>query len=208
MSRDYKTSPGSPVFGKNGNMLLVGVFVGYALGLLTAIGTWMYINQAPSPFISQEKSSGINEMKSPVNGNGGQVRGEDRSATTSRPRFEFYKILPDTEELVAEQSSGQAQAAQQPLPQQPASQQMSPMERYYLQAGSFQNAEDAENLKAKLAMLGIEASVQAADVPEKGIWHRVRLGPYATTGDMDRIRASLQQSGIQSSPVKVGPGAL
>ena len=104
--------------------------------------------------------------------------------------------------LQQEQAFSPQASSEQSLPQPPSS-----AEKYYLQAGSFQNANDAENLKAKLAMLGIQASVQTADVPAKGVWHRVRLGPYASAGDMDRVRASLQQSGIQSSAVKVSQGA-
>ena len=55
MSRDYKTRPNSPASGIMGNPLLLGLFIGYALGLLSAIGMWMVINNAPSPFISQDK---------------------------------------------------------------------------------------------------------------------------------------------------------
>ena len=142
--------------------------------------------------------------------------GGNPASEGNRPRFEFYQMLPGTDEPAVEQPSGQA--AQRPPSQQEQSilpqasseqsfpQQPSSTERYFLQAGSFQNENDAENLKAKLSMLGIQASIQAADVPAKGVWHRVRLGPYASTGDMDRIRASLQRSGIQSSPIKIGHG--
>ena len=220
MNRDYKTFPSSSVFGRrSSSTLLVGIFIGYALGLLTAIGTWMYINQAPSPFISQEKSS-VEEGQSPMSlsrsDQAAQGAGGNPASDGNRPRFEFYQMLPGTDEPAVEQQSGQA--AQRPPSQQEQSilpqasseqsfpQQPSSTERYFLQAGSFQNENDAENLKAKLAMLGIQASIQAADVPAKGVWHRVRLGPYASTGDMDRIRASLQRSGIQSSPVKIGHG--
>jgi cell division protein FtsN len=199
MSRDYKTRPNSPFFGKNGSTLVLGLFIGYALGLLTAIGTWMYINQAPSPFISQDKLADNGAGNGAVNqsAKGPQVPGsEDKSAKApdTKPRFEFYKILPGAEEPVTEQQF--KQAAKQPTSQ----------DKYFLQAGSFQNAGDADNLKARLAMLGVEATVQAADVPEKGIWHRVRVGPFTTIDDMNRVRASLQQNGVQSSLIKVREG--
>ena len=199
MSRDYKTRPDSSIFGKNGSALVLGVFIGYALGLLTAIGTWMYINQAPSPFISQDKLANNAGGNGAANqsAKGPQVLGgEDKPAKTAdtKPRFEFYKILPGAEESVTEQEF--KQAAKSPAAQ----------EKYFLQAGSFQNAEDADNLKARLAMLGVEATVQAADLPGKGIWHRVRVGPFTTTDDMNRVRVSLQQNGIQSSLIKVHEG--
>ena len=55
-------------------------------------------------------------------------------------------------------------------------------------------------------MLGVEASVQAADLSEKGIWHRVRIGPFTKIDDINQVRASLQQNGVQSSLIKVHEG--
>jgi cell division protein FtsN len=195
MSRDYKTHPNSSFPAKNRNTLLLGLFIGYALRLLTASGTWMYINQAPSPFISQDKLASSPATNGAVKQTekGIQVPGADggpAKADNGKPRFEFYKILPGAEEPVTDQQL--KQAAQRPPTR----------DKYFLQAGSFQNADDADNLKAKLAMLGVEASVQAADVPEKGVWHRVRVGPFTSIDDIDRIRGSLQQNGVQSSLIK------
>ena len=55
MSRDYK-SPSKSTPSKKGSTLLLGLFIGYVLGLVSAIGVWMYIHQAPSPFIQSEKA--------------------------------------------------------------------------------------------------------------------------------------------------------
>ena len=71
-----------------------------------------------------------------------------------------------------------------------------------LQAGSFSNAEDAENLKAKLALLGVVANVQSATIPEKGVWYRVRLGPYNTADEMNHARNFLKQNGVDSTPMR------
>jgi cell division protein FtsN len=75
-------------------------------------------------------------------------------------------------------------------------------EQLYLQVGAFQKAADADNLKARLALMGLEASVQEVDVPEKGKVFRVRTGPFATTGEMNRVRTELSQHGIQGAQVK------
>ena len=200
MSRDYKTHTNSSVFAKSKSTLLLGVLIGYALGLLSAIGTWMYINQAPSPFISQDRATDGAAMKSATiqTEKAAQIpvmEAKSANASDAKPRFEFYDILPGVEEPVPEQQI--KQAAQQPLSK----------DKYFLQAGSFQNTDDADNLKAKLAMLGVEASVQAANLPEKGIWHRVRVGPFFNLADIDRVRTSLQQRGVQSSLIKIHEGA-
>lgn len=52
-------------------------------------------------------------------------------------------------------------------------------------------------------MIGIEATVQAADLPGKGLWHRVRVGPFSSVDAMKEVRASLQQNGVQSSIIKI-----
>ena len=198
MSRDYKDPSSSKSSGK-GSSLVLGLFIGYVLGLISSMGIWMYMNHTQSPFITQERAgdSAVKSELNPIIQKGGQVTGkDDKSAQTEdgKPRFEFYKILPGATELATEQQAHQA------VPQ------LSSNDSYFIQAGSFQSAEDAENLKAKLAMTGLEASVQAIDLADRGIWHRVRVGPFAEIGEVNRVRASLQQNGIQTSLIKVHEG--
>lgn len=206
MSRDYKANSNSPAAGKSSSPLLLGLFIGYALGLASAIGVWVYINQAPSPFLAKDKPADSAAAKHEKNGvqKGGQASGsEDKSdknkTANGKPRFEFYKILPGAEETITEQQL--KQAAQQPASAPPSK------DRYFLQAGSFQHADDADNLKAKLALLGVEAFAQSVDLAEKGIWHRVRVGPYTRIDDINRVRATLQLNGVQTSLIKVREGA-
>lgn len=195
MSRDYKSPPKSTA-DKKGATLLLGLFVGYVLGLVSAIGVWIYIHQAPSPFILSAKPEVSTTTKSSKNGalKGVQVSdsvGKSAKTTNGKPRFEFYKILSGSEEPVTEQQF------------QEAVQQLSPKDKYYLQAGSFQNAEDAESLKAKIAMLGMRAYVQSADLSEKGMWHRVRVGPFTKIVDINQARSALLQSGVEANLIKV-----
>lgn len=197
MSRDYKTHPNSSIPAKSRNSLVAGIFIGYALGLLTAIAIWMYITKGPSPFISEDKpvESAIPKSAAGTAQKGAQAPGSADKSAEGKPRFEFYNMLPKAEETPTEQQLKQATP-------QPGSK-----DKYFLQAGSFQNASDADNLKAKLAMLGVEATVQAVNVPEKkGTWHRVRIGPFSSIDDLNQVRNSLQQNGVQSSLIKVPEG--
>jgi cell division protein FtsN len=98
-----------------------------------------------------------------------------------KPRFEFYKVLTDKD------AGAPAKPADKAVEAKPA------VTTQYLQAGSFASVEDAENLKAKLAMLGIEAAIQTVAIPEKGVWHRVRLGPYKNADEIGRVRTTLKQ---------------
>ena len=123
----------------------------------------------------------------------GAVKGDDKSAKTpeTKPRFDFYKILPGNEEPATEQQLKDAQG-------KPAA----AKETFFLQAGAFQNAPEADNLKARLALLGIEANIQTITVPDKGVWHRVRLGPYSSVEELTRVRDTLKQSGIETTLIK------
>lgn len=103
------------------------------------------------------------------------------------PSFDFYKVLP-----------GDAPAE---LPAAPAA----PALRYYLQAGAFQNPADADNLKAQLALLGIEAVIQTSDVPDRGIFHRVRIGPFDAMSEVERTRGLLAQNNLPATLVKEVP---
>ena len=197
MSRDYK-SPSKSNSRKKGSNLFLGLFLGYVLGLVSAIGVWMYIHQAPSPFIQNEKPEVSTKIKPSKNGDialkemlildNSQSQTKDPNEKT---RFEFYEMLPGNEEPVTEIEL--QKAAEQPLLK----------DKYYLQVGSFKDTEDAENLKAKIAMLGMEAYVQSADLSEKGMWHRVRVGPFTKIDAIKKTRSSLLESGIKANLIKV-----
>jgi cell division protein FtsN len=69
-------------------------------------------------------------------------------------------------------------------------------ERFWLQAGSFSTAPDAENLRARLALSGWEASVQEGALPDKSVRYRVRLGPYDSTDELSRMKSELAKRGF------------
>jgi len=83
-----------------------------------------------------------------------------------------------------------------------------PAENYLLQVGSFQNPADADNLKARLALIGVEVGVEPIDLADKGTWYRVRIGPYTKVEEINRLRQTLAQNGIEATLVKIkDPGS-
>ncbi len=261
MSRDYKTRKPSKSTPEKGGSAFLGGFVGYALGLASAIGIWLYFNYAPSPFLPTEKVASSVE-KSEVKATPEQpktpVKPQQEPVVTAeeKPRFDFYKILPGIEEpeinheykpavaqpaqpqvtaKIPENSNKLAEIVQQTIPptrpntnpavtapqiaavpprtipaepiQQPAAPQVkSPppvKEKFFLQAGSFRKNDEAENMKARLAFLGVSASIQPIDLAEKGTWYRVRIGPLTNKADIDEISASLKENGIGTQFIKV-----
>ena len=75
-------------------------------------------------------------------------------------------------------------------------------EKFWLQGGSFSTESDAENLKARLAFAGWEASVQQGFMPDKAVRFRVRLGPYDNQDEMQRIKTDLGKRGFEAAVMK------
>lgn len=186
---------------------LIGLFFGLVLGLVCAFGVAWYLKKAPLPF---EDKSGRIERTAPSAPPGteppalpGKPGDKSISPATEKQRFEFYKILPGGQ--VTPTEPGELPATPPPaegaeaIPATPAP---VAVDVLYLQAGAFQKSADADNLKAKLALMGLETSVLEANVPDKGIVYRVRVGPYAKPEEMNRVRNQLSQNGIQATLVK------
>ena len=192
MSRDYKPAAKGGASRKSGSPMLVGVVIGTFIGLGIALAVALFIKGSPSPFVDRRQQPAASEKTpQPAATPPVATATKDKPKAPEKPRFDFYTILPGTEEPVTEKDIKQ---------QAPESTTKS---QYFLQAGAFQNEADADNLKAKLALMGIEACIQTATVPDKGIWHRVRTGPYNNVDDVNRARTTLSQSGVAATLVKV-----
>ncbi|CAN7179266.1 SPOR domain-containing protein [Pseudoxanthomonas sp. LjRoot168] len=73
--------------------------------------------------------------------------------------------------------------------------------RYILQAGAFGASGDAEATKAKIAMLGLSARVESAQINGKTVY-RVRMGPYGTASELAEAKQKLAGSGLPAMAVK------
>ncbi len=73
---------------------------------------------------------------------------------------------------------------------------------YFVQAGAFRTAEDAEAQKAKLGLLGVEARVTEREQSGRTVW-RVRVGPYQKKDDADKTKERLDGSGFETAMVRV-----
>ncbi len=201
-NQDYKNAPVRLATRSAAGPMLIGVFIGILLGFAIAFGVAWYVYKMPSPFLSERAKpanvaqpavkSGEANVETPAAGDNARTARAPVSED-AKPRFEFYKILPG-DEVVSDQQFKQATA------QPPAARARS---AYFLQAGAFQNAAEADRMKAELALLGVEARVQTTTLPDKGIWHRVRLGPFSTSEELNRARETLKQNGIEASLIKV-----
>ena len=144
------------------------------------------------------------------------------STAPEKPRFDFYKILPGNAEAIPDPTQrvpvpAQSQPAVTPAPEvkpieikptevkpvDTSKPEREPVLKHpiYLQAGSFQNAAEADNQKARLALMGVEARIQQVMLQDK-VWYRVRLGPYPRMEEVNILRGELARQGIDARVVK------
>ena len=177
---------------------VLGIFIGLILGLAIAAGVAFYVGRSglTAPLGS---SGGAKDAP-----RGGRSDLPTASAAPEKPRFDFYKILPGAEEpktvpgRAGEKAPDRAtvDAAKAGEPQAKAG------DRYWLQAGAFATEAEAENLKARLALSGWEATMQNVTLSDKTTRYRVRLGPYDNADELNRMKAELGARGFDASVIK------
>jgi cell division protein FtsN len=125
--------------------------------------------------------------------------------------YDFYKVLeanevviPDAELTEKARAEQQAKNAATTAPAPGVAPATASGGRYILQAGSYPDAKGADEVKAKLALLGFQANVQPVTVNGRQ-WHRVRLGPYASASDLESAKRSLGENGINAIALKETP---
>jgi cell division protein FtsN len=74
--------------------------------------------------------------------------------------------------------------------------------RYILQVGSFRNKQDAEKLKASVALLGLEASINQVTI-DRERWHRVRIGPVDNRRELNHNISLLQRNNINAMAMEL-----
>ncbi|BAV32378.1 sporulation protein [Sulfuricaulis limicola] len=166
--------------------LLVGIGIGVAGVML-----WqMYSHRG-------DGRSGLGNLFSSINKPAEKpVKKEPEPAKPPKPKFDFYTILPETETVLPERRARAKPV--QAKPEEGVS--------YILQAGSFAGFEEADNMKARLALGGLVAHIQKITIEGKGEYHRVRLGPYENIDQLDATAAQLQKMGIKAIRLKVKKG--
>lgn len=195
MSRDYKPAPTRGSSSSKGSPFLTGLLVGLLLGVGLSVGVAVMVKGSDSPFVSKVTQAPKVEAPAASEASTDAIPEDDNLDAQGKPRFDFYTILPGTESKVTEQEIKQKETA--------AEKNTKSTDAYFLQVGAFQTEQEADNMKAKLALLGVEAIVQTAAIPDKGTWHRVRVGPFGDLEQINKTRAELVKNGFKTDLIKV-----
>lgn len=203
---------------------------GLGLGLVVALAVYMWTARSapPSPPVppsvadadARVEAPRVNEPPTSDAADNGEPADSPQSAEASleppRPKFDFYKILPEMEvpvqdwekeekeqkadkadETAAKDGKGEATAAKD----KPAA---ADNGAYVLQIGSYKGYEEADQAKARLAMQGIAANIQRVVINGQDVWFRVHVGPLRDANELRAMRLKLQEHKTDFIVLKIG----
>ena len=186
---------------------VLGIIIGLVIGLGIALTVALVITKTPMPFTDRgtraktgEPVAGkIADPNRPLYGD----RVEKEAARSTPPNT----VLPQAADKAPEVTVGGGRDGGAPVLELSAPSAYKPPSAsdpwsYFLQAGAFRGRIDAENMRAKLALQGVEARITELQ-SDNGLLYRVRIGPFAELEAMNRVRSKLSDNGVDAAVVRV-----
>lgn len=211
---------------------LTGVIIGLIIGLVIAVWVAMTIMKTPLPFVdrlgkqsqpagelgdpnktlpggARERRERLDDVPTEETPSAGKKSRETPAADTDlgsespaadkgkSDKGKNDKATSDkstSDKSASDKSSGDKSAADAPASDERFT--------YYLQAGAFREQSDAEATKARLALMGVAATI-ADRKTDVGTLYRVRVGPFPDVETMNRTRLRLSDNGVDVAVVRV-----
>jgi cell division protein FtsN len=204
---------------------LLGFVLGLVIGLIIALGVAMYVTKVPMPFSNKNQSRSADQDAVEAEKNkdwnpNGAIQSKPATpeapadATTANPAAATAGVpnpgagaptpAVTADPLAAAASAPAASAPPPAATPQPANKAPATNDpfTYFVQAGAFKSAADADAQKAKLSMMGIEAKVSEREQAGRAIF-RVRSGPFDDKDQAEKIKARLDANGMDAALVRV-----
>jgi cell division protein FtsN len=188
---------------------VLGMVAGLLIGLALALGVALYITKAPNVFVNKVPHRTAEQDNAEIERN----RNWDPNAplgTKPAPRTAASATGASAPLAGVLPALGSKPAAKDPAVIAPATPASAPKSTiagaepfmYFVQAGAFTRTEDAEQQRARLAMLGVSAKITEREQAGRTVY-RVRLGPYSTRNEADALNVRLQEASIEAQLVRV-----
>lgn len=204
----------------------VGIIIGLIIGLAIALGVAVAITKTPMPFankvVKQEKTAPTANQSAdpnrPLYGNKvrpapkEEAKGDDSATAESKP---VPAPVPTNTAVAEKPKKPETKVAESKDPirdivaakteaKNDNKTENADLWTYFLQAGAFNDQTDAENSRAKLALIGVEARVTEKPSPNgSGVLYRVRVGPFAQLEMANRVRSKLSDNGVDATIVRI-----
>ena len=176
MTRDYKNANRKPK--KKPVPGWVWLLTGLLIGLMVALLVYLSGQSQSGTSIVTSKPA----VKKPA-----VKKVKKKPVKNDGLRYEFYTVLPESEIVI---------------PEDTVEERVTVKHRYVLQAGSFRKQTEADSLRARLALLGVESSIEKVAVNGDD-WHRVRIGPYKSIRDVNSTRNLLARNNVNVILIKL-----
>ena len=209
---------------------LIGLVIGLLIGLALALGVALYVTKAPNPFVNKvqprppgqdaaeiernrswDPNSSLAGKNPAPAASSGPTTGALPPTATANPTLTPPTVIDPTLPNAASAprpprpASGATATASASAPAARASQALAagadPFS-YFVQAGAFARGEDAEQQRAKLALLGVESKLTEREQGGRTVY-RVRVGPFEKKEDADAAKEKLGDAGVDSALVRV-----
>ena len=184
MARDFKPRRNKP----RGFSGWLGLSFGLGLGLAVAAVIYLKDHRLDAPEVHAGKMAKKRPHGTEAPEAGDPVADDSKS-------YAFYEMLPKFEVVVPEKDKD-VRPDIKSVPETRSG-------TYVLQVGSYKNFADADRVRAKLALLGIESNVQKVTV-DNDTWHRIRIGPISKLDDLNRMRQTLHKADVDVLVIRVG----
>lgn len=161
--------------------------LGVVLGVLLSGAIYWKLNLAKTD--ARHSEVPIAQAKAAVKAPNATKNKASKTTKEMSARFDFYKVLPNLTPEIPEElqphshtppTTKNTTSARIAPKQVLSNAQIKPIpsEKYFIQAGSFKQLKQAEELKAKLVLSGFEVRIQTVKIADSQTWYRVTMGPF------------------------------
>ncbi len=207
MAHDYAKQPRNgrkkktSVISSGPIWLVTGVFCGLFLAFLLQLAG---VSLAPGNAAPEQRPVAANSDTAAASTE------QQPADTKKKPRFEFYSMLPEAKVEVQEEAdpaaaaastnSGSNRPARQSSSNDPEAESVAANNgtRYVLQAGSFKRRDDADRLRARLLLMGLEVKVERVKMSAFDSRHRVLVGPFNSRRETAQVRNQLTSEKVDT----------
>lgn len=137
----------------------------------------------------------------PANEAGGQTVDSDSQEVDDSVEFNFYTLLPQREVMVSTERQPTRVRPEETTPERATKEKVDNDYHYYLQAGSFQQRDEAEKRRIQLILLDLDASIEKVRHQGKS-WYRVQSGPYLSPAQLASAQGKLGAERIDTLVTK------
>ena len=194
----------------------LGLIVGLLVGLALALGVALYVTKVPVPFVNKVPQRTAEQDAAEVERNrnwdpNASLAGKPvvrppppalPAAGTGTGAAGVPTVQPSTvpapPAVALGASRPSAASAAQPRSTKPGADAFS----YFVQVGAYGRAEDAEQQRARVGLMGMTARVSEREQAGRTVY-RVRLGPFDRKSDADAAQERLAGNGVEAALVRV-----